>query len=155
MEISLDNILDDFDLRISRKWNFPWQHDVENNTDRPDIDFLVVVLQKHFRCDIIWTSTHSCHVLFTRVIFRKSKINHFYTRWVSFCLKHKILRFDVPRKKNLVIIQTRVFFTYVRCYAHGGKISQRVIGSWSWQLLIQSNASLRVCDEKAHLLNST
>ena len=54
MEVTLDDIADDFELRVSRKGNFSRQHDVEHDSKRPNVNLRVVVLQKDLWCDVVW-----------------------------------------------------------------------------------------------------
>lgn len=54
MEVTFNDIADDFKLRIAWEGHFTWKHDIEDNTERPDIDLRVVVLKEHLRSDIIW-----------------------------------------------------------------------------------------------------
>lgn len=57
MKVAFDNISNDFKFRISREGNFAWEHDIEYDTKRPDVNFRVVVLQENLWRDVVWLDT--------------------------------------------------------------------------------------------------
>ena len=54
MEVTFDNIANDFELRVSRERNLAGKHDVEDDAQGPDVNLRVVVLQEYLRCDVVW-----------------------------------------------------------------------------------------------------
>ena len=54
MEVSFDDIADDFQLGVTWEWDLAWEHDVEDDSHGPDIDLLVIALQEYLRCDVVW-----------------------------------------------------------------------------------------------------
>ena len=57
MEVTFDNIANDFELRVSREWYFARKHNIKDDSQRPDIDFRVVVLKENFGCDVVRLSS--------------------------------------------------------------------------------------------------
>ena len=53
MEITFDDIADDFELRVSWEWHLARKHDVEDDSQGPDINFRVVVLKEDLRCNVV------------------------------------------------------------------------------------------------------
>ena len=53
MEVTLDDIADNLKLRVARKGNFSRQHDIEDDSERPDVNLRVVVLQKDLWCNVV------------------------------------------------------------------------------------------------------
>ena len=53
VEVAFDDVSDDFELRISWEWHLSREHDIEDNSERPNINLRVVVLKKDFRRDIV------------------------------------------------------------------------------------------------------
>ena len=85
MEVTLDDIADNFELRVARKGNFSRQHDVEDDSERPDVNLRVVVLQEHLWCDVVWLSTGE-----RQVSYDSSTLFHLQSRsWFSLSLGQK------------------------------------------------------------------
>ena len=53
VEVTLNHIAYDLELWVTRERHFSWEHDVEDNTQGPDVNFWVVVLKKYLRCDVV------------------------------------------------------------------------------------------------------
>lgn len=54
VELPFDDVSDYFQLRIAWKRYFATKHNVQYDSQRPDVDLLVIVLQEHFWSDVIW-----------------------------------------------------------------------------------------------------
>ena len=53
VEFSLDDITNNFQLRVTREWDLTTKHDVEDDSHRPNVDLLVVVLQEDLGRNIV------------------------------------------------------------------------------------------------------
>lgn len=85
MEVTLDDIADDFKLRVARKGNFSRQHDVKDDSKRPDVNLGVVVLQEDLWCDVVGLSTEK-----REVSYDSSTLFHLQSRsWFSWSLGQK------------------------------------------------------------------
>lgn len=54
MEVTFNDITNDFKLRISWEGHFTREHDIENDTKGPNVDLRVVVLKENLWSDIVW-----------------------------------------------------------------------------------------------------
>jgi hypothetical protein len=113
MKLSLHYVLYDFRFSSSWKRHFSWKHNIENYPHWPDINFLIIVLQKYFWCNIIRRATHSNHMSQPAKVFRQTKIYHFNACQVILLIKHEIFWFNISmwnlslmqileRRKNLL-----------------------------------------------------
>lgn len=53
VEVALDHVANDFELRIAREGHLAGEHNVEHDAQRPDIDLGVVVLKEDFWRDVV------------------------------------------------------------------------------------------------------
>lgn len=104
MKFSLHYILNDFRLSSSWKGHFSGEHYVKNNTHRPNVNFLIIMLKKNFGCNVIRGTTHCYHVSEPTEILRQSKINHFNACQVILLVKHEVFWFDIS-VRNLSLMQ--------------------------------------------------
>lgn len=51
--ISLNNVSDNFELRVSRERHLARKHNIEDDSERPDVDFIVVALGEHFWGNVV------------------------------------------------------------------------------------------------------
>ena len=54
MEVSFDDIADDFQLGVTWEWDLAWEHDVEDDSHGPDVNLLVIALQEYLWSDVVW-----------------------------------------------------------------------------------------------------
>ena len=54
VEVALYHVANDFELRVSWEGDLTREHDVEDDTQRPDVNLRIVVLQEHFWCNVVW-----------------------------------------------------------------------------------------------------
>ena len=58
MEVTLNDISNDLKLRVTWEGYLSREHDVKHNTEGPDVDLLIVVLQEDFRCNVVRLQTY-------------------------------------------------------------------------------------------------
>lgn len=104
MKFTFHYILNYFRFGSPWKWNFSWKHNVKNNSHRPYINFLIIMLQKYFRRYIIRRTTHCDHMSESAKVFWQSKIYHFDTCQIIFFIKHEIFWFNIS-VRNLSLMQ--------------------------------------------------
>ena len=76
MEVAFDYITNNFELRVPWERNFTRKHNVEDDTQGPDIDFLVVAQSKQYFRRSVEAALNICiHLLL--LIATASKINKF------------------------------------------------------------------------------
>jgi len=51
--VALDNVSDNFELRVSRERHLAREHNIEDHSQRPNVDFIVVALGEYFRCNVV------------------------------------------------------------------------------------------------------
>jgi len=95
VEVALYHVADDFELRVSWEGDLTREHDVEDDTQRPDVNLRIVVLQEHFWCNVVWRSAHGLHGLLAGEVLRKAKVDHLDAAGVIFACEHEVLGLDV------------------------------------------------------------
>ena len=79
----------------SSKWWSATHHNVENDTNAPQITLFVVGADQHFRCYVVWSTVYLVHGVTIRVIrMRSAKVNDF-NRSLCFCVNQNVLWFQV------------------------------------------------------------
>ena len=53
MEVTLNDVADNFKFRVAREGHFAREHDVQDDAERPNIDLRVIVLKEDFWGDIV------------------------------------------------------------------------------------------------------
>lgn len=98
VKITFNHIMNNFRFILTWKRNFAREHDIQNDSHRPYVNFRIVFLKKYFWGHIIRWSTHCIHGLSLRIVFRQSEVYHLNAWKIIVFEQHQILWFYISMR---------------------------------------------------------